>query len=207
MGTTNRQYSHSLAIVWLVSIEVVERAMPSALKFLQLLSFLNPDNISLNFLVEGKNALEIDMEKTLMNNLKFAEILLCLEPFSLVKWSRERQTLSIHRLVQAAVKDKICPSYALGFISIAIRALSRLPEKDDAWILTFRSLLGYIKREMDQLSEAAVLLQKTLDVQKTTLGPKDSDTMLSMHNLAVDYRNQGYWLKLLNCTREHWLEG
>ena len=85
MGTTNRQYSHSLTIVWLVSIEVVERAVPSALRFLQLLSFLNPDNISLNFLVEGKNALEIDMEKTLMDNLKFAEILLCLERFSLVK--------------------------------------------------------------------------------------------------------------------------
>src|SRR5271155_5126603 len=57
----NRQYSHSLATVWLVSFGVVEREMPVALKFLQLLSLLNPDYISLDFLVEGKSAFKTDM--------------------------------------------------------------------------------------------------------------------------------------------------
>jgi hypothetical protein len=103
----NRQYSHSLATVWLVSFGFVEREMPLALKFLQLLSRLNPDYISLDFLVEGKGAFETDMEAIVENNLRLAEILLCLERFSLVKWSRERRTLSIHRLVQAVVKDKM----------------------------------------------------------------------------------------------------
>ena len=103
----NRQYSHSLATVWLVSFGFVEREMPVALKFLQLLSLLNPDYISLDFLVEGKRAFETDMEKVVEDNLTLAEILLCLERFSLVKWSRERRTLSIHRLVQAVVKDKM----------------------------------------------------------------------------------------------------
>lgn len=256
----NRQYSHSLATVWLVSFEFVEREMPAALRFLQFLSLLNPDNISLDFLAEGKSAFETDMQEILVDNLRFAEVLLCLERFSLVKWSRERRSLSIHRLVQGVVKDKMddrhrmrwasvvvkmcdivmpkeltndtrevireyqgqvviplvglgddCPSegaeviYRIGsfmeeegkyvdaekLISIAIRAVSVLPEKDDTRMLKFNSRLGGIKRYMGQLSDAAVLLQKTLDSQKTTLGPKNTDTLVSMNKLAVVYRNQG----------------
>ena len=256
----NRQYLHSLATVWLVSFEFVQQEMPVALKFLQLLALLNPDHISLDFLSEGKSAFETDMEKVLADNLKFAEVLLCLERFSLVKWSRERRTLSIHRLVQAVVKDKMddlhrvlwasvaiklcdivmpkeltnetrtlirkyqgqvvipllrlggdCPPegaevvYRMGLfmegegqytdaeklVSIAIRALSVLPDQDDARILTFRSLLGRIKGEVGRLSEAAVLLQKTLDAQKGTLGSNNSDTLRSMNNLANVYGDQG----------------
>ena len=260
IAQSNRQYSHSLATVWLVSFAVVEQEISVALKFLQLLSFLNPDNISLNFLMEGKNALETEMEKTLTDNMKFAEVLLCLERFSLIKWSRERETLSIHRLIQAVVKDKLesldrlrwgsvvvkmcatvmrqkitnetrklfreyqsqvviplvglgdaCPPegaeivYRIGsfmnddgkysdaekLISIAIGSLSLLPEKDNARILKFRSEFGLIKGEMDQLAEAVATLQKTLDIQKATLGPKNLDTLQSMNHLAIVYRAQG----------------
>ena len=256
----NRQYSHSLATAWLVSFGLVEREVPAAFKFLQLLSLLNPDHISVDFLVQGKNALETDMEEILVDNLRFSEVLLCLERFSLVKWSRERRTLSIHRLVQAVVKDKIqdihCKRWAsvvvkmcnivmpkeltndtrkvireyqgqvviplvglgddyppegaevvyrIGYfmqqegkyvdaeklISIAIRAVSGSPEKDDTRMLQFSSRLGGIKRDRGQLSEAAALLQKTLHVQRVALGPKHSDTLASMNNLALVYWNQG----------------
>jgi len=256
----NRQYSHSLATAWLVSFGLVEREVPAALKFLQLLSFLNPDHISLDFLAQGKSAFETDMEEILADALKFSEVLLCLERFSLVKWSRERRTLSIHRLVQAVVKDKIqdihCKRWAsvvvkmcdivmpkeltndtrkvireyqgqvviplvglgddyppegaevvyrIGYfmqeegkyvdaeklISIAIRAVSVSPEKDDTRMLQFSSRLGGIKRDRGQLSEAAALLQKTLHVQRVALGPKHSDTLASMNDLALVYWNQG----------------
>jgi tetratricopeptide (TPR) repeat protein len=245
-----------------VSFEFVEQEMPAALKFLQLLSLLNPDNISLNFLVEGKSAFETDMQEIVADDLRFAEVLLCLERFSLVKWLKERRTLMIHRLVQAVIKDKMddrdrmfwasivikmcdivlpkeltvtnetrklireyqgqvvtplvrlgndCPPegaevvYRIGsfmdeegkytdaetLISIAIRALSKLPEKDDARILTFSSLLGDIKRKMGQLFEAAVLLQRILDAQKVALGLDNGDTLKSMGRLANVYWLQG----------------
>ena len=103
----NRQYSHSLATVWIVSLEFVEREMQIALKFLELFSFLNPDNISLDFLKEGQSAFEPEMEEMLADNLKFAEVLIGLERFSLVKWSKKQRTLSMHRLIQAVVKDKM----------------------------------------------------------------------------------------------------
>ena len=103
----NRQYSHSLATVWVVSLEFVERDMQIALKFLELFSFLNPDNISLDFLKEGQGAFEPEMEEMLADNLKFAEVLIGLERFSLAKWSKKQRTLSMHRLIQAVVKDKM----------------------------------------------------------------------------------------------------
>jgi hypothetical protein len=69
----NRQYSHSLATTWLVLFEFVEQEMSTALKFLNLLAFLNPDNIALDFIAEGKNALETGMEAVVADNLKLSE--------------------------------------------------------------------------------------------------------------------------------------
>ena len=256
----NRQYWHSLDTVWLVSFEFVEREMPAALRFLQLLSLLNPDNISLDFLAEGKSAFETDMQEILVDNLRFAEVLLCLERFSLVKWSRERRTLSIHRLVQAVVKDKMddrhrmrwasvvvemcdivmpkeltndtrklireyqsqvviplvglgedCPPkgaevvYRIGsfmegegkyvdaekLISIGLRTVSVLREKDEARMLTFSWRLGNIKRNMGQLFEAAELHKEALAGWMRLLGKDHPNTLSSMNNLALVYWRQG----------------
>jgi tetratricopeptide (TPR) repeat protein len=103
----NRQYSHSLDTVWNMSFDVVERELPFSLELLQLLSFLNPDSISLDFLVEAKSAFSKDFEEVVSQNRNFAEALLCLERFSLIRWFKERRTVSIHRLIQAVVKDKM----------------------------------------------------------------------------------------------------
>ena len=256
VGDGNRQYSHSLATVWLASFEYIEREMPVSLKLLQLLSFLNPHNISLDFIVEGKSALESDMEAMMEDSLKFAKALLCLERFSLVKWSREQRTLAIHRLIQAVVKDKMdglgrklwasivvkmcnnvmskstskllqqtqsqvvvhllnlgdeCPlegaevMYRIGrfmeqagkwtdaenLFSIAVKVLSRLSSIDDIRILEFSSRLGNIKRKLGQLSEAAIVLFRTLNTQRRTLGPNHPDTLKTMNCLSRVYRNQG----------------
>jgi hypothetical protein len=51
--------------------------------------------------MEGKSTFNADMEKILADNL--AEVVLCLERFSLVKLSKERQTFWLHhRLIGRA---------------------------------------------------------------------------------------------------------
>jgi len=134
IGHRNRQYNHSLATVWLVSFGFVQQEMPVALQFLELLSFLNPDNISLEFLEEGKDSLEHDMKQILADRLMFAEILLSLEHFSLIKWSKERRSLSIHRLVQAVIQDKMGEEQMKIWASVVINMCDVvMPEelKDD----------------------------------------------------------------------------
>ena len=103
----NRQYSHSIATVWSISFDLVHRELPKAAKFLKLLSFLNPDVTLIEFIVFVKSALDNDLHEVVADGSKFAQTLLCLEKFSLLRWSHDRQALSIHRLVQAVLQDQM----------------------------------------------------------------------------------------------------
>ena len=103
----NRQYSKSLASTWSMSFDFLKEHHPSTAKLLQYLAFLNPDHIWLEFLQVTKERLDDDVKDLLSDDIELAKALLSLERFSLIKWSRERQSLSIHRLVQAAMKDRL----------------------------------------------------------------------------------------------------
>ena len=101
----NRTYSYSLATTWSISFEAVMQNNAQAAKLLQLLAFLNPDRILIDFLVAGREALDNDMRLLMENDANLAKSLLQLEKVSLIKWSRPTKILSVHRLVQTVVKD------------------------------------------------------------------------------------------------------
>ena len=105
----NRQYTRSVASTWSVSFEFVKSQQPIAARFFQFLSFLNPDIIMLDFIQAGKQGLGQDLQELIGDSLAIAKALLALERFSLLKWSRETNILSIHRLVQAVVRDELNP--------------------------------------------------------------------------------------------------
>ena len=115
----NQQYSSSLATAWSISFEYVRLQHPPTAKLLQYLSFLNPDEILLEFLQKTllKTATNDDMMRELVSNVLILDDALSrLEKFSLIRWSRGKQTLSIHRLVQAVVKDGLSES---DFLSVS----------------------------------------------------------------------------------------
>ena len=110
----NRQYSHSVATTWLVSFEFIKKDQPQTAKLLQLLAFLNPDMVFIDFLANSKDAFDSKLYETISDPMHFATTLLNLEKFSLVKWSRESNTLSMHRLIQAVVKDEMAERYVIS---------------------------------------------------------------------------------------------
>src|SRR6202035_432048 len=103
----NRQYSHSVATTWSVSFDFIKNDQPQTAKLLQVLAFLNPDVIFVDFLTDAKGAFDSELHRTSSDSMNFATALLSLEKFSLVKWSRESNALSMHRLIQAVVKDEM----------------------------------------------------------------------------------------------------
>ena len=100
-----RYYSNSVATTWSLVFQEVENTRAEAGKLLQLLSFLNPDGVMIAFLVAGAEAFETDLKQIVLDDYELAVILLVLEKYSLIKWDRVNQALSIHRLVQAVIKD------------------------------------------------------------------------------------------------------
>src|SRR5438552_581546 len=103
----NRSYPYSIATTWSISINVVRKEHIEAVRLFQLLCFLNPDGILIEFIRSGVNALDRDLQELVLDQTKIANALLELEKFSLVKWNPHVKTVSVHRLVQTVVKDEM----------------------------------------------------------------------------------------------------
>src|SRR5436190_21923483 len=93
-----------------MSFNIVRNNHPQAAELFQLLSFLNPDGILIDFLQAGVEGLQDDLRELLSNRINLSKALIELEKFSLLKWNRLTKTLLIHRLVQSVVKDEMSVS-------------------------------------------------------------------------------------------------
>src|SRR5579859_769322 len=107
----NHPYPYSISATWSVSFA---RLSPEATAFAELISFLNADEILLEFL-EAVNPNPGDILHLVSSN-KFLliKILGELQSFSFIKvWDRGRR-LSIHRLVQSVIRERIPPETRLS---------------------------------------------------------------------------------------------
>src|SRR5436190_7753086 len=98
-----------------MSFNIVRNNHPQAAELFQLLSFLNPDGILIDFLQAGVEGLQDDLRELLSNRINLSKALIELEKFSLIKWNRLTKTLLIHRLVQTVVRDEMSDSDAMMF--------------------------------------------------------------------------------------------
>src|SRR5438046_7873730 len=72
------------------------------------MSFFNPDGILIDFLISSSKALDTDIREIIEHDINRSNALLELEKFSLIKWNRfESETIVIHRLVQAVIRDEM----------------------------------------------------------------------------------------------------
>ena len=69
----NRQYVCSVDTAWSMSFKVVRNNNPSAAQLLHLFSFLNPDGIQIDFLLDGAEALAEDLQQVLSSQSDMAK--------------------------------------------------------------------------------------------------------------------------------------
>jgi hypothetical protein len=65
------------------------------------------------------------MREIVTNTTKLAKALLDLEKFSLVKWYRPAKTLSIHRLIQAVIKDEMSEKERIKLSNVTVEICCR----------------------------------------------------------------------------------
>lgn len=116
----NRLYPYSVATTWSISFRIIVAKNAQAGKLLQLLSFLNPNGVLIEFLQDGANALGEDLDQVVSDPYKLAKALLVMENHSLIKWDRQNKSLSIHRLVQAVIKDEMSETELTSILSTLI---------------------------------------------------------------------------------------
>jgi Tetratricopeptide repeat/NB-ARC domain len=214
-----RPYLHSVATTWIMSFNEIRKNNSTAAHLFQLLAFFNPDGILIEFLKSGAEGMDNDLKRLVLDDYEFKEALLSFETFSLIKWDRQSKSILIHRLVQAVVKDEMSHTTDLTtFRAMTVdicnqsfpqawnnnnRGLCRLyinqvmgPLVDPDTSETVKSAavmdrVGWFLRDDGKLVDSERLHVRSRDICIMILGAEHPNTLTSMNNLALTYRDQG----------------
>lgn len=113
---STRGYAHSIS-----TVRAIEKLNPVSRKILGLITFLDADHIQENLLIEASVlifATEVNFKKSLDRDTRTELI-----QSSLVKRKKQKKELSVHRLVQDAVRAKMSTDSAKDMFEIVVRLL------------------------------------------------------------------------------------
>ncbi len=100
-------YAESVATTWLISFNRVNQQCPAATKLLYICAFLHPDAIPESILLAGtlsNNSLSHPIVENTLQLNQACEVLL---RYSLIRRNTTETLISIHRLVQAVLQDRM----------------------------------------------------------------------------------------------------
>lgn len=115
-------YDYTVATTWRMSLERLKFTFPDSVELLQYLAFMNPDEILVEFLKDGIEALPINLQNLIENTYLWTQGVEALESFSLVRvFGKGGTRLRIHRLVQAVIQDQLDSSVKWNVVSSLIQ--------------------------------------------------------------------------------------
>jgi tetratricopeptide (TPR) repeat protein len=121
-----------VATTWSLSFEKVEQANRPAADILRLCAYLAPDAIPEEIIGEGALELGPPLASLAADRLELDEALRELRKFSLIRRTPETRTLSIHRLVQAVIRDSMEEQEQGQWMEWAVRAVNSVfPDGED----------------------------------------------------------------------------
>jgi tetratricopeptide (TPR) repeat protein len=205
-----------VATTWSLSFQLVERANPLTADILRLCSFLAPDAIPEFILTVKGGEANPELTPVAVDIFALNQAIEELRKFSLVKRNADVGLLSMHRLVQAVLKDSMEESIQQQWAARAVRAVNAvfpeerwqpiqtlLPqalicaESIEKYSLTFLEAARLLDRTAIYLqdearyTEAEPLYKRALAIREQVLGSEHPDTASVLDNLAGVYRDQG----------------
>ena len=213
----------SVATTWSLAFKHVDGANPAAIELMRLCAFLAPDAIPEELISESAPHLGSVLQPVVTDRLQLNAALAELLKYSLIRRDATTHTLTIHRLVQAVIKDEMGEETRCQWAERAVQAASQVFPFDEPppwprsqrylpqalvceelikeWDLTLNeasALLnnaGWYLRNRGQHREAEPLLQGALTIGEKVYGRVHLNTYYLLNNLATLYRNQGKYDK------------
>jgi len=222
-----RAFEHPapVATTWSLSFEKVEQANPAASELLRLCAYLAADAIPEEIITHGAEDLGPVLGPVAADQFALDMALRELLSYSLVERDSEAHTLSLHRLVQAVLKDAMDEEAQQQWAERTVKAVNAafpdsefanwqhcqrlLPQAQacarliEQWSLAFAEAArllnqaGYYLQARAQYDEALPLYQRALAICEKTLGLEHPTTATSLNNLALLYRAQGNYQEAL----------
>jgi hypothetical protein len=106
-GEYSVEHPESVAVTFSLSFENVEAANPAAADLLRICAFLDPDAIPEEILIEGAPALGETLGTAAAEPIELARAIRDVAQYSLLRREPDACTLTMHRLVQAVLKDEM----------------------------------------------------------------------------------------------------
>lgn len=218
-GSFDQDYSAAVATTWSLSFEKLHQASPAAAELLHFCAFLAPDSIPEKLLTGAAACLGDMLSPVVADDLRLN--LACKEvlKFSLFHREADQRVITMHRLVQAVLQEHLSDEGRTLWQQRAIKAVSvtfpsveyenwsdcqqllphahvcagwmkqlPLPPPQSAPLLL---RAGYYLHEHAQESEAASLLEQSLEITKNLYGLHHRLVADSLNNLALVYQTQG----------------
>src|SRR5450755_1400697 len=208
-----------VATTWSLSFQRVEEKSPAAADLLRLCAYLAPDAIPEEILTEGAEHLGDQLAPVAAEALLFAQAIEALRAYSLQARDPRTGALSVHRLVQAVLRDGTPADAAQQWKQRAVLAVSAArPDVSDVkqwpacerWLPHALVCADWIEQEQISSPEAALLLNQTgyylhdrgryreaeplykraLAICEQQLGVGHPVTATSLNNLALLYQVQ-----------------
>ncbi|MCH5674659.1 FxSxx-COOH system tetratricopeptide repeat protein [Streptomyces gilvus] len=103
-----REYPYSAARTWQIAVEELRESNRAAVEMLEICSFFGPDPIPMRLLYSRAvtQTLSIDAAEL---DVSVAKLLRALNRFGLARFDQGSETVTVHRLVQAVVRDGVGP--------------------------------------------------------------------------------------------------
>ncbi len=120
----------TIATTWTVSLRRLRQQTPAAEDLLVLCAFLDPENIPRSLPTQHPDVLPERLAVTVRAPLPYQQAIGALRRYSLIKTSQDGHALSVHRLVQAVVRNRLDPAAAASRAGVAVRLLAEaFPEE------------------------------------------------------------------------------
>lgn len=158
------------ATTCLLSFEKVKQDNQAAADLLRLVAFLAPDDIPEQLITGGSSYLKEPLLSIAINPLEFDKTIEALGRYSLISREPTKKTISIHRLVQAVIKDQMNAKEQLTWAKQVILAVNHaFPEEIqkatwkicDQYLPHALACEGIMTQHKLTLPEAAALLYRT----------------------------------------------
>jgi tetratricopeptide (TPR) repeat protein len=209
----------TIATTWTLALDELRARAPVAEDLLSLFAFLAPDDIPRSLVEEDREALPRRLAAAAGDQLGLRQAFGALHRYALATVTE--QTLSMHRLVQAVVRQQLDPDkqrhWATAALHLVRAAFPMQPFDPAAWPACARLLphamaatshaapLGVDPETTAWLlhqtgayvslradhRQARSLLERAVAIRETRLGADHPDTAQSLYNLAVVLRDQG----------------
>ncbi len=123
-GQPATDYEATVATTWNISFQSLRDESPAAANLLNLFAFFAPEGIRREWIVAGAGSLPETLAVAVADELAFDDIAAALRHYSLVEVSAERNSFTVHRLVQAVSCSRMTDDESAKWTEAAARLVN-----------------------------------------------------------------------------------